>query len=146
MPDEFFFTKAVVDEESRVYALSESSIWVFEKEGILAGRVEMPDKDIRDVVSGTNGSVYVTYNLKGKYDIYLAKVDYESGKLCDPSVIPGMGNLYAGNEEKIITYDARYLYEIDGTTGEYMAILDLLGHYIKANGICGFSMQGPWKI
>ncbi|MBR4085360.1 MAG: extracellular solute-binding protein [Lachnospiraceae bacterium] len=143
--EDILFAKTVIDESGTVYAMAKGSIWLFDKDGLYLGRVELPSKNILDMVSGTDGKVYISYNSEGDIHIYLAKVDVENKKFGEPFSFQGSGKLYPGTKAKIITYDARYLYEMDGFTGEYTAILDLAKHYIKAGSICAFSVNDTKK-
>lgn len=135
-PEEFPFGKAVVDGTGKVYTVGEERIRLFQQDGGYCGSIELPGKELLDMVCSGEDTVYVTYRRAEDTHVYLAKIDQKTGKLGEAVSIPGTGKLYTDEEGTILTCDARYLYEIDTITGEGVALLDLPRHYIKVADIC----------
>lgn len=135
-PEEFPFQKAVVDGTGKVYILGEERLRLFQQDGGYCGSIELPGKELLDMVCAGDDTVYVTYRRTEDTHVYLAKVEQKTGKLGEAVSILGTGKLYTDEEGNILTCDARYLYEIDTVTGEEIALLDLPRHYIKVADIC----------
>ena len=144
--DFYLIDKAVMDKNGILYVMSSEDIVLFRKDGGYMGRVEVPTSDLLDMGISKEGQALVTYYRKGETSQTLATIDAENGKTIMPVSIPGNGKLFTGTVKGIFTYDSRYLYEVDTTTGKYVAVLDLMRHYITADYIRDITGKGMEEL
>jgi len=140
--ENFYFLDSVADAKGNVYALSEKNIWIFDSTGQEKGRVAITLDNLLDIGVSKEGKPYISYYKDGDTHQSISLIDAESGKVGEQISILGTGQLYTGREKGLLSYDTHYLYEIDPVSGKSIAILDLLKHYVSADGICAVAGDG----